>query len=300
MKLKRLRHMAEFAAFLVVGFPLALIPLPLSRRIGASLGLVGHALFRRRREVALGNVRAAKACGALPPDPPAEAVVREHFRSLGRWGAELLKVYFGMGRPLVESIRVEGIEHFHAAQAAGKGIVVVSGHAGNWELLGLAISAKLGRVIGVARRQSNPYLDRFIVRTRERFGSHVIYKEGALRAFLSELKSGGTVGVYMDQHASPSQGLAVEFLGRPAWSIRMPALLGRRTGAALLPVFLHETPTGHVMRIYPVPALTGDEQTDMRRMLMVLEEYIREHQSHWLWIHRRWKETGFAEETLKR
>ena len=79
---------------------------------------------------------------------------------------------------------MRGTEHFRKAHARGRGVIFITGHCGNWELSALAVSMDLTRVNVVARAQNNPYLNRFVERTRERYGNSVIYKKGALKKIL--------------------------------------------------------------------------------------------------------------------
>lgn len=168
--------------------------------------------------------------------------------------------------------------------------MVISGHCGNWELL-LAFAPILkGTFYGVARKQNNPYINKLIVSARERHGANIIYKKGALRAFIKQLKAGNVVGVAMDQGVLPSEGILIDFLGAPAWTTRMPAAIAKRTGAEIAPVFMRREPDGSsVLTILPSPKLTGDEVQDTKLMSSYIEDYIRKNPTQWLWIHRRWK-----------
>ncbi len=153
----------------------------------------------------------------------------------------------------------------------------------------LSFARKIGPVLGVARKQSNPYMDRFITRARKRYDTDFVYKEGALRKFIARLKEGGSVGVIMDQSVLPEEGVLIEFLGRPAWNSKMPVALARRTGAALLPVFIRAHEDGHEITVLPEYKPTGDELEDTRRLSSYIEDFIRANPTQWLWIHRKWK-----------
>jgi KDO2-lipid IV(A) lauroyltransferase len=212
--------------------------------------------------------------------------------NMGRSLAEVVKAYYGLGGALVGGVRFEGIENFERARAAGKGVMIITGHCGNWELMQLAVSSRLGGLSVVARKQDNPYLNAFIERTRERYGSRVIYKQGALKKLLTALKAGGTTGVVMDQAVFPEEGVLIDFLGAPAWTTKTPALLGKRTGAAVLPVFMRWADGGHVITVHPAVELAGDESEDTKRISGYIEEYIRQDPADWLWMHRRWKRAG--------
>ena len=285
-----LRHLAETALVFCVTLPIALLPYGIATRAGRVVGLVLYHAFKRRRRIALDNVNGAIARGHLDASLRAEDVVREHFKLLGRWSVELVRVLYGKDEALIRQMPVEGKELFDAALARGKGILGVTAHLCNWELMGMSSSALLGPVNAIARRQSNPYMDWFINRVRAKYGGRVIYKEGALKDFLSILKGGGVAGVLFDQASSPHQGILVDFLGAPAWTMRTPVALARRTGAAVVPIFMRPVPGGYYkFVVLPEVEITEDEVADTRRLLSVLEEEIRLNPPMWLWIHRRWK-----------
>ncbi|MEK7852919.1 MAG: lysophospholipid acyltransferase family protein, partial [Planctomycetota bacterium] len=94
------------------------------------------------------------------------------------------------------------------------------------------------------------------------------------------------------------EGYVIDFLGRGAWTTKMPALIARKTGAAVLPAFIHRTQKGHKIKIYPAVELSdiADKEKavieDTKRFSGFIERYIKEHPSEWLWIHRRWKRVG--------
>jgi KDO2-lipid IV(A) lauroyltransferase len=289
------RHLLLYLLLLAVTGPVALLPYGLSVRLGELLGLAAHRLWPSRRQVALENVRLAMDKGAIAAEMSAEELVRENFRHLGRSVAEIVKINFGLIAPVLKRIRVEGRENVERAIAKGRGVIIVGGHCGNWELNPVFPMFFPCTFHLVARKQSNPYIDRMIARTRKRLGTRLLYKHGALRAFLGALKRGEVVGVAIDQ-SMQSEGVLIDFLGSPAWTIRMPAVLAKRTGAAVVPCFNRREPDGsYVLYALPEVELTGEELEDTRRMTAPIEDYIRENPVQWLWIHRRWKRAGEPE-----
>jgi len=99
----------------------------------------------------------------------------------------------------------------------------------------------------------------------------------------------------MDQSVLADEGYVIDFLGRGAWTTKMPALIARKTGAAVVPAFIHRAGNGYKLIFYPAVELSNlddKEQAvieDTKRFSGFIERYIREHPSEWLWIHRRWK-----------
>ncbi|GAB4388267.1 MAG: lysophospholipid acyltransferase family protein [Thermodesulfovibrionales bacterium] len=282
-----MRDLIVAAAFSVLALPLAVLPMGVAMKAGELLGLLAFGLWRSRRRIAVENIRAASArepFGAAP-----EAIARRNFMHMGRSLAEVIKVYYGLGRGLVEAVDIRGEEHFSKAAARGKGVIFVTGHCGNWELMALAVASRVAPVGVVARPLDNPFLNRRLERVRQSYGGAVIYKKGALRNIISMLKAGGAVGILMDQSVLPEEGVLIDFLGRPAWTTRMPAALSRRTSSPVLPIFIRRTPRGHAVTIHPEVELSGDDERDTASLSSYVERHIRENPAEWLWIHRRWK-----------
>jgi KDO2-lipid IV(A) lauroyltransferase len=208
---------------------------------------------------------------------------------------EVIKIYYGLGKKIFDSVKIEGIDNMEIATSKGKGILFLTGHCGNWELLALVSSVKLSGLAVVARPVDNPYVNNFIENVRRKYGNRVIRKQGALKSILQTLKSNGCVGILMDQAVTREEGFVIDFLGRGAWTSKIPAIIARKTGAAVLPAFIHRTDEGHKVRISPEVELSRDDDTeqavreDTVKLTGYIEEYIKEHPAEWLWIHRRWK-----------
>jgi len=272
--------------------PVAVMPSGISLPLGRALGGLGYYLATKRREIALENIRKALDNGAISWPGGAEAMAKEVFRNLGQWFVEITRMLFGFGGNLVSRIRVEGLDNLESALRGGRGILGVSAHVGNWELMVMSLTEKLGLTMhGVAKKQSNPYINEFIVRARQKYGTRILYKEGVLRKFISILREGGAVGMMLDQHVSANMGYRMNFLGSPAWVSRTPATIARKTGAALVPLFLHydRKEKLHVLTILPEVPSGEDTEKTTETLNSRVEEFVRHSPAQWLWIHRRWK-----------
>lgn len=293
--MKKAVEFLEAGLFIILSAPLAILPLRWSMKAGEILGLLLFYLWGSRRRIAMENLRNASATGSISLSAPVETVIRDDFRNLGKSFAEVIKIYYGCGKKVLESVDIEGAENFRKAQSKGKGVLFLTGHCGNWELLALIAVVRLAPLAVVARPMNNPYLNSLIEKVRRRYGNSVIYKRGALKSIVRTFKGNGCVGILMDQAVVPDEGYVIDFLGRGAWTTKMPAIIARKTGAAALPAFIHRTAKGHTIRIYPEVELSRSSdieeavKEDTRIFSGFLENYIREHPAEWLWIHRRWK-----------
>ncbi|NWF75977.1 MAG: lysophospholipid acyltransferase family protein [Nitrospirae bacterium] len=284
-------------AFFIIGFssPLAILPHGLSLKIGEILGLLLYYLWGSRRKIAINNLKTTLSLNAIAISKPAEKIIQEHFRNLGRSFSEVIKIYYGLGKKIVNSVEIEGIENFLSAQSKGRGVLFVTGHCGNWELMAIVMSAKFQGIAVVARSLNNIYLNKFVEKIREYYGNTVIYKKGALKKILKILNNNDCVGILMDQAVLSDEGYVIDFLGRGAWTTKMPALIARKTGSAVLPAFIHRTDKNHKIVIHKEVVLSTNNdreqalKEDTKRFSEYIEEYIKKHPSEWLWIHRRWK-----------
>lgn len=286
--MRRLLWLGELSIIIMVTLPFLFLPLS----SGRVLGLILYYLWRKRREIALENVRNAYASGAIKGEP--ERIVKRHFEELGKSAIEIVKIFYGRGKRIIDGVRFKGLENLEKARNKGKGIIYITGHCGNWELLALTASMKLNPLAVVARKLNNPYLNNLIERIRSRYGNKVIYKKGALKEIIKVLRGNGSVGILMDQAVLPQEGIVVNFLGRPAWTTKMPALLAEKTGSSILPAFVKREGKGHVITIYPEVMLISNKkgiEENIRRLNLFIEDYIKENPEQWLWIHRRWKRT---------
>jgi KDO2-lipid IV(A) lauroyltransferase len=198
-------------------------------------------------------------------------------------------------------IEFDGDDRIRTALAAGKGVIIFSGHFGYWELQALGHALVLPPMSVMARALDNPYLHRLLEEIRRRTGNGVIYRQGGLRRVLRALHGNECVGMLIDQHVHGAAAVTVDFFGRPVATTSALATLALRTGAPLVPVFALPLPGGRYRLIYehpvePPPATSPDPvQVLTQRCTDVLEMYVRRHPHFWLWMHRRWRETPTAD-----
>ena len=194
-------------------------------------------------------------------------------------------------------MRTEGLDNYLAAQARGKGVLVLTGHLGAWELSSFYHSL-MGYPMGmVIRRLDNRRLDEFVNGIRCLHGNRVLDKGDFARGLLTAMRTGQTVGILMDTNMTPPQGVFVEFFGKPACTASGLARVALKTGAAVLPGFMmwEAAERRYVLHFGPplVFEQTGDEETDIiaatQQCASVTETWIRRYPDQWLWIHRRWK-----------
>ncbi|HXP85067.1 MAG TPA: lysophospholipid acyltransferase family protein [Bryobacteraceae bacterium] len=220
-----------------------------------------------------------------------DAILRGVFRSLGR-----VVVTFAQFPRITRDnvhrwIRYEGLENFTSAQARGRGVLVATGHLGNWELSAYTHALMTGPMNIVVRPLDNPRVDALVEQRRTLSGNPVIRKKEAAREILRALRAGQAVGILIDQNSSLEEGVFVDFFGVKACANAAFVKFAHHTGAAVVPGFAlwSEAEQRYILRFYPEIPMGGDVLDDTQRVHTVLEQVIREHPDQWLWIHRRWK-----------
>ncbi|MBI2526213.1 MAG: lysophospholipid acyltransferase family protein [Candidatus Rokubacteria bacterium] len=266
-------------------------------RLARAAGTVTYHLARKERAQALSNLARAYAGGLRPRER--RALARAAFQSVAMTVAEAVAALRWREDDLRDRVRVDGIDHCRAALARGQGVVFVAAHLGSWELVPLALRHHLDlAVAAVARDIRNPWLHEAVRDVRARLGVRVYSRDGRELGYLRTLTRGGGVILMADQDTRHVRCTRVHFFGQVARAPLGPAHLARRTGAALVPIFLAraaDSATGFVLRCHrPVLAdLSLDEDADLCRMLQavtdVLEAEIRRAPGQWVWMHRRWR-----------
>lgn len=268
-----------------------LLPFSWARRIGELLGLLVHRIDRKHRRIVIENLSAA----FRGEDSRRIAqLARNCYKHLGYSFVEYLQVA-GL-KDFLPPCEIEGVEWIRRSLSAGRGVILVSGHCGNWELIPKFFILSGIRVAAIGRQIDNPFLHRLVNRERSEGGNRVIEKRGGFATAQEILRKGEVVGVVLDQNVSGKGGVFVEFFGRPASTTRAAALLALKSGAAVHSVFIHRNSDGvHRLTFSEEIPLTrtGDLKRDVlentQRFTEYVERAIRSHPEQWLWMHRRWK-----------
>ncbi len=193
-------------------------------------------------------------------------------------------------------VQAQGLEQLDAALSKGKGVIALTGHIGNWELMGAYLAMKGYTVNVVGAPIYDPRLDELVVRNRQSAGLKYIARGGATREIIRALQRNEVVGILIDQDTKHVAGVFVDFLGRPAYTPVGPVLLALKTGAAIVPMAIHSLKNGHHrIEIEPeIPlTVTGNRERDQidntQRCSEALERFIRKYPTQWVWMHERWK-----------
>jgi Kdo2-lipid IVA lauroyltransferase/acyltransferase len=298
-----LRERLESLALRLVAGAVGVLPRSGARVVGAGLGAAAWVLLGRLRRVGMRNLELA-----FPEKTEQERkeILRGVFRSLGWQVGEFCKMGGYTAEQASKFIRYDGLEHYLAARAKGKGVLVLTGHLGAWELSSFYHSLMGYPMSLVIRRLDNPLVDEFVNRVRCLHGNRVIHKDEFARGLLSSMHRGETVGILMDTNMTPPQGVFVPYFGVDACTAAGLARVALHSGAAVLPGFLvwEAAEKKYVLRFGEELELirTGDVARDIvantALFTATIEAYVRRYPEQWLWVHRRWKTRPEGEERV--
>ena len=272
------------------GWLLAHLPSAVGLAAGRRLGDLLWWVLPRRRAVALENLQRAFAGECTPSG--IRRLGRRSFQHVGMNLVEACRYFLRPTQVMLSQVRVEGREHLQAAAAHGRGVLVLTAHFGNWELLAAAHGLGGLPLSIVTRPLDHPLLDDLAARFRSRSGAELIVKRQAVREVLTALRRQRMVGILLDQNATRAEGVFVPFFGSPASTSKGLALLALRTGAPVVPIFLRREPDGrHCIEMGAAlpPPEDGLVTTYTTTFNRVLEATIRRAPEQWLWMHDRWR-----------
>jgi KDO2-lipid IV(A) lauroyltransferase len=271
---------------LVVALPYRVQP-----PVGFALGRAIRRIAARRRRITRLNIE--RCFAELAPVERRRMEIR-HFESVGLGLFEMGMTWWAPARRLRRLAHVEGLEHLEAAQAAGRGVILLTGHFTTLEIGG-AIMTLFTRVCMMYRPNRNPLLDAVIRngRARRTGGPDNCVARDDIRGVLRRLKNGQTIWYAPDQGYRRKNSVTVPFFGIPAPTNPATARLARVSGAPVVPFFVERLAgaRGYCLRV--LPALEnfagGDDKADAARINMLLERAIRRCPAQYLWSHDRFK-----------
>lgn len=266
------------------------LPVPLALWAGRRLGDVLWGALPRRRTLTLDNL--ARAFGPGSSRLELRRLGRSSFENVGMNIAEACSFFFRPTSVLLSRVEFSGLAHLEAARAHGRGVLVLTAHYGNWELLAAAHALVVFPLSVVVRPLDDPVADRIVERFRHRSGVELIEKRRGLRDILDALKRGRMVGILLDQNASRSEGVFVPFFGIPASTSRGLAVIALRTGAPVVPIYIRRLAGGR-HRVEIGPAIPAPPDGDVTRYTAAftqsIEAVVRRDPEQWFWMHDRWK-----------
>jgi KDO2-lipid IV(A) lauroyltransferase len=275
---------------------LSLIPDFILYPIGMLGGLIGYWLDRRHIKIGLKNLSIA-----FPERSEDERrrILRASYINLGKGLSEYVRLAGFFHTRLRDRVTYDRYQYWQDVmrENPGKGIVVLTGHFGNFELFACAHAMHGHQITLVHHTQRFLAGDALMTFARERCGVEILRKHSAARAVLKSLRRGEMVGIPFDQNAKRSEAIWVPFFGEPAATAGGLARLVALSGAAVIPAFIVREPDGRHHRIeihdqLPIQRTDdagADALENTARFVKAIEDMVRRHPEQFLWTHRRYR-----------
>ncbi len=272
---------------------LAMVPPKTGEKIALFFSKIWFVVDRRHRKIAIENI--TRAFGSEKTSLEINRIARTTFFHAANMIFETPRVYALKPKDISKHYTVHGLHHLRMAHTKGKGVLMLSGHLGNWEIsVQLNNIARL-TVCGVYRKLDFAPMERYFHEKRESTGSRLYPLKGAVHAILREFAAGNCMALLIDQNAKRHQGVFVDFFGKPACTNMGPAYLALLTGVPVIMYFFVRENGKYRCEFLPeLPVVnTGDTEQDIlvntENFNKTLEGIIRRYPDQWFWVHNRWK-----------
>ena len=289
---RRIAYLLLRLFMVVVAGLVRILPLSWLRRLAVALAYVLCVFVPSRQHLAQQNIRLA--FGDRYDDRQRRHIARRATVNMCKTMIELLKMRYLDPQQLKQMVTLRGQQHLWAALEKSKGVILLTGHFGNWEVGGARLAVEGFPMVVIARDPNEQFTANLINQARQHHGERILARED-LREMLRVLRENNCLAILPDQHTAVG-GMVVDFLGRPAATPVGPAILALRTGCAIVPLFgprrSDDTIDGYVMPAVEL-VQTGDRDHDIMENTKILNEILAEQISRypeqWLWLHDRWK-----------
>lgn len=270
-----------------------IIPLNIGLCIAALAGRAAYFMLAPYRNIALENLRLA--FGSTKTEAQIRDIAIRVFENLGKNAVELVNFPKINEANFRKFITIKNREILDRAFRRGKGVIIITAHFGNWEMLAAGFRLEGYPGVTIGRKIYFYKYDDYLNYLRKTHDVQVIYRDDSPRKMLKVLKENRILGIVADQDVDSVEGVFIEFFGHRAYTPTGPAALAAVSGAALVPALIVRDGNHHNLVIEePIELVdTGDKEKDIiantKAWSAVIESYIRKYPEQWVWMHRRWK-----------
>ncbi len=258
------------------------------------LGWLGFYLVKSERIKTISNL--TKIYGTTKNEQEIFQMGRQIFSNLGKYMADAFMMSRFSAKNIDNYVTAQGIENLNQALKLGQGVIALTGHIGNWEMMGAYLALKGYPVNVVGAPIYDPRLDELVVKNREQSGMKYIARGDATRQIIRVLRQNEIIGILIDQDTKKVDGVFVDFLGYPAYTPVGPVILAMKTKAAIVPMAVNLKKNGkHLITIKKplVLKFTKDIANDRIYNTQLcndaLSDFIKQQPTQWVWMHERWK-----------
>ncbi len=285
-------HKLEYFFLRLVYFFFSHLPFFAAKHFADGLAFVVGSLIGYRKKVVIENL--TRIYGQNWPRPQKQ-FLRETYRHFIYLWMELMQTPKLTPETFKRRIRVENIDVLREALDEGRGVLLLTGHLGNFEWINSGVSLMGFPFAGITKKQSNPHINTFVTALREKWGSTIIHTREGMREGLRFLKKGGILGLAADQYAG-SRGVTVKMFGLDTPTFAGPAVFHLRTGAPLVFIAAERTAYGRFTFHFEKMECPRFQETSDEAIAAImqcynnyLEKWIRRYPEQYFWTHRRWK-----------
>jgi len=274
-------------------------PLNVGRFMGKAIGIIISVIPIDRLNVSQENIR--MSLGHSMTHSEITGLNRKIFKHFGQTLFELAHVFRINRENLDDYVVFEGAKNLTQALSKGRGVFLLSGHLGNWEIMPTALGIRFGRLSAIISPQHSPAIERLLFKLRTRFGMEVIPKQNGMKKIISAIKQNRIVGILLDLNTPYSNGVFVKFLGRAACTNRGLALMALKMDTPVIPAFsvrevdgLYHIMLGEEVKLIRTGNRTLDIEENTALFTRIIESYVIRYPDQWLWFHRRWKTRPYS------
>ena len=288
-----MKNILEYSLFLILAGIVKLVGLEASRRLSILIAILFYYIIPIRKKVTLKNLHTA-----FPAYSESEInrIAFGSYKSFSITLVEILFIPFMTRKQIEDAVNSEDTELVKKYYERNNGLIVLSGHFGNWEYIALSVSAKINVPFHVVvKSQRNPYVDAYLNRGRTRWINKIVVLGASIRKIYTELKAKNIVAMVADQRG-PADGMRINFFGQQSSIYPGPAQLALKTKSPILYGLTFRQPdysyTAEISEI-SIENLPDEEEKQIQevsqRHMAFLESAIRKHPEQWLWMHNIWK-----------
>ena len=225
-----------------------------------------------------------------------EHIIKKCYKNLIYYLADFIKNQSITKEELAKKITFKNEDILKEALKNGEKVILITAHYGNWELVALSMGAFFGNITGVGRALESKYLNTILMKNREQFNIQMLEKNGAMKGMIKALRKGRILGLLVDQNTADKEGVVVNFFKKKARQSHSTAILSRKFGAVIIPVFI----TSDDYKNYKItfydkiePVKSDDVNKDILELTQkqsdAMEKAIRKKPDEWFWFHKKWK-----------
>ncbi len=288
----------QYKIILLVINLMSYLPRGVLNFISDALGMIWFNLDKRHRNVVLKNISSSYPDEFS--DQQINRMVKKIFKNIASIPMELIWSFGKSQEELFKYFEVKGIEHINNAKQKGNGVIILTGHIGNFELLVASMEKAGVEGHGIYRKFDFEPLERLMLMMRQRFGGVMIAMGGMSRKIDELLEKGGVIATLLDQNAGWYNGVPTQFFNQPACTKKGLAKLVNRTKAAVVPAFMIREGNQYILEFFPEIHLeTGDcpikdIEKNTQNYVTAIEKMVRIKPEQYFWVHNRWKTKSYS------